>query len=227
MRILFSVLGAALFLFPSSGRAQKSLGEQKIAWADTTPYFKRRFPEKKGQLRFILGFPWINQYYLQPLEEPAGNHFGYWGYCGGFEYFYKPNRSLSATISYITNAPDFFVGALHTGGVHEVVGGAVLTLSNNMQLNRWAFGGGIQYTGHNWVRHYGGRFDSGYIAPSVFRNDHTMGLAGSAHYQLGKAFFAGIIYRPCVVRLYPEPAFVYQHSVSLDFSLKVGLRNKL
>ena len=219
------LLALNLFAVLPAGKAQEAAPVSDTG--HTISYFKRRFPEKKGQLQFILGFPWINQYYLQPLKEPTGNHFGYWGYCGGFEYFYRPNRSLSATISYITNAPSFFIGALHTDGVHEVVGATVLTLSNNVQFNRWSFGGGIQYTGNNWIRHYGGFYDTGYVVPSVYRNDHILGLTGSVQYQLGKAFFAGIIYRPGFRRIGPEPGFLYQHSISLDFSMKLGLRNKL
>ena len=227
MRIFFAVLIAALFLVPPAGYAQKGLPELQLFSTDTLPYLKRRFPEKKGQIRLVVAFPWINQFYLQPLHEPAGNYFGYWGYCGGFDYFYKDNHYLSATISFTTNAPSFFVAALHTGGEHTSAAATTVALSNNVQRGRWALGGGVQYTGHNWAHHYGGFYDTGYIAPSVYRNGHMMGLLGSVHYQLGKAFFAGIIYRPNFVRLHPEPEFLYQHSISLDFAMKIGLRNKL
>ena len=233
MHLFFYSFLISLFLFPSAGRAQekKETKPSLQLWGGDTiqtrvPYFKRRFPEKKGQVRITMGFPWINQFYVQTQQEPASNYIGFIGLSFGSEYAYKADRYLRLEASFATTHSE---PTLLASDVYDeyLVYAATLAFSYNIQYQRWTFGTGVQYSNNGWRHTFCVPLDRGCTIPSLGENSNTLGAIGTVHYQLGKAFFAGMVYRPNFVRLHPETAFLYQHSVSLDLSMKLGLRNKL
>lgn len=201
-------------------KSEKRYTYKRNLYLDFDSQRLRRFkPNKKGQLDIIFSLPHINSFYLQPQNESTKINTGFWGVSGGFEYFYKSKKSIGISISAVS---DLFVpvpAPVSFSGEYELMSSSYISLIDNLKINDFSIGYGINYTKNNWDLRYYDTFDP--PLPSrdpVNKSSRSIGLTLNGYYRVGKHFNTGLIYRPTFLRIKPSTEFVYEHLVSFDFA---------
>lgn len=183
------------------------------------------FPEKKGTVRIALAPPFLSFYYFHPKDQPRKFTAGFYSASVGLEYFYKDSRYLSTTFGAGTDmllapVPDlFFEEAMHT---------VYVSLTDNVKINRFTLGYGLNYAVNKW------RYDpySGFEDETppddrrITETSHGLGVTLTSSVQLSKVFFAGIVYRPTLLKTKPETKFDYEHFIAIELSAKLRVRRK-
>ena len=188
-------------------------------------YISHTYPTSQRQINLTLSLPWINNFYLHPQNETTKANTGFWGISAGLEYYYKNNKYLSLTASALM---DFFVpvpAAVDISGEYALMSSTYFSLMDNYKFKRFSVGYGLNYSRNTWDYRYYTRFNP--PPPTrepVKKTSNSVGLTINGHYQIGKHFFIGLIYRPTVLAVKPTPQFKYEHLISMEFAWKIRLR---
>ncbi|MEA3445051.1 MAG: hypothetical protein U9R19_10045 [Bacteroidota bacterium] len=176
----------------------------------------------KGMFRFIVSFPYINSFYLQPKNENSKNNTGFMRVTFSLDYFYKTNRHINLSFSQIV---DFFspLPFRDYWKVYEVMDSYYISLSNNHKVNRFSFGYGFSFAQNNWELINNGWDESSTTREPVKKTNYAFGLVSSSYFQLTPTFHLGIVYRPTFLRSDIEPTFKYEHTISIDIGWKIPI----
>lgn len=189
-------------------------------------YFSKSYTTNKRQINLIFSIPYVNSFYLQPINEKSKSNTGFWGISGGIEYYYENMKYISLTGNFVT---DFFVpvpAAVDISGGYETMHSVYLSLTDNYKIKRFTFGYGLNYSINSWAYSYSDRFNP--PPPTrepVRKSSQSFGFIINGYHQFGKHFFVGLIYRPSLVETYPTTELKYEHLISLDFAWKIRLKN--
>jgi hypothetical protein len=176
----------------------------------------------KGTFRFIVSFPYINSFYLQPKNENSKNNTGFMGGTYGLDYFYKSNRYINFSFSQIV---DFYspLPFRDYEKVYEVMDSYYISLLNNHKVNRFSFGYGFSFAQNNWELINNGWDENSSMREPVEKNNYALGLVFSSYFQMTPTFHLGIVYRPTFLRPDIEPTFKYEHTISIDIGWKIPI----
>ncbi|WP_289053816.1 hypothetical protein [Carboxylicivirga marina] len=196
----------------------------KINPSDTTigiyDYYKTTH---KRQINLTYSLPWVNNFYLQPFQEPTKVNTGFWGVSAGLEYYYKDNKYLSLTGSAVM---DFFIpfpAPVDFEGETEDMYSVYASLTDNHRIKRYTIGYGLNFSRNTWSLTYHGGSVPATREPAT-KSDNSIGIIIDGYYQVGKRFHVGLIYRPTLLNVYPDVSFKYEHLISLDFKWKIRLK---
>ncbi len=174
---------------------------------------------KKGSLNLTLSFPYINTYDFAPgiLQERKTKN-GFLGISMGLEFytghFSYLHLSLSGAMDFMAPVPapvDYF-------GEAEFINSSWISLTYNHQKRYFSAGLGLSLCRNNWSLVYFDQVDPSLpIMDPVYYTGTSIGLEIPFRYYPGERFYAGVIYRPSLFRIYPEKALVYEHLVSIGF----------
>lgn len=188
-------------------------------------YFLKKYPTIKEQIYLTLGFPWINNFYLKPSQEPVKSNTGFWGFSAGVDYFYSNTRYFSLSFSF---ASDFFVpipAAVDIKGEYEIMSSLYSSLTHNHRLDRFSLGYGINCASNIWdFNNTGDLVNQPSSRNPITKTSYSYGITTNLYYQFGKRFFTGIIYRPSILRIDPKLELKYEHLISLEFAWKIKLK---
>ena len=176
----------------------------------------------KGTFRFIVSFPYINSFYLQPENENFKNNTGFMGSTFGLDYFYKTNRYFNFSFSQIV---DFYspLPFRDHEKVYELMDSYYISLSNNHKVNRFSFGYGFSFAQNNWEVINNSWDENSSTREPVKKTNNAIGLVSSSYFQLTPTFHLGIVYRPTFLRPDIEPMFKYEHTISIDIGWKIRI----
>lgn len=188
------------------------------------PDFKE--PAEKGEINLNLSLPYLNSISHKPEDEPEKNTAGFIGLSAGVDFVYKKNKYIKISFGGITDLP-VPIGPLDRGGEYEQQRLAYMDILNVHKLNRSSFGYGLSIGKYNWY-HYKEIPDSAnpYRIETAEKNHFSFGLPACVYFQTGRSFYIGLIYRPTLYRPSLPEKFKYEHSASIDFSWKIGLKKK-
>lgn len=188
-------------------------------------YWSRTYPTNKGQINLIYSYPWVNSFYLQPNKETSKINTGFWGISAGLEYFYRDNKYISLTGSAVM---DFFIpfpGAIDFSGEMENMYSVYISLTDNYRFRRFTVGYGVNFSRNTWELVYHDRFNP---PPPTREPDaktsNSIGFTLDGYHQIGKRFHIGLIYRPTLLKVYPDIDFKYEHLISVDFRWKIRIK---
>lgn len=196
------------------------------AWMDSSSpddideSYLHKYDNPKGQFRLKLEFPYINSFHFLPMNEGVKNNTGFMGFNCGLDYFYKENRYINVSYSFLQ---DFFLPIAFTdrGDEYELMSSPFISISNNHQYRKFAFGYGLGFAKNSWeVRNDSWNEESSARKP-IRKTNNVLGFTFSSHYRIRSVFSVGVIYRPTVFRMNRGGAFQYEHSISLNFGINV------
>ena len=179
--------------------------------------------KNKGSVNLALSIPYVNSFRFDFDKYGVKSNTGFWGVSAGLEYFYKDNHYIGAKA---IAATEFFlpiVVVYDPGDFVESLSTVSFELTNNFIKNRFSFGYGVNYSINHW--NYYNATDTDNVI-SIQGNNRSIGLSTNIHFQLARATFVGIIYRPTFFTVSPQTDFKYEHFISLDFAFKIPLRRK-
>ena len=163
----------------------------------------------KGQILLQLSLPYINNFYLKPLDEGTKNNSGFIGYSIGIDYYYKSNHYVNFSFSQIQ---DFFIPIVFVdrGDEYERMGSSIFSLTNNHIVNRLTIGYGFVFSKNSWeLRNILWDKNSSTREP-VKKDNNAIGFSLSTYYHFYQCGYLGIIYRPTFLRLNVNPTFKYE-----------------
>lgn len=188
---------------------------------DHPVYYDFFYWRNKGDLYIQAFLPYINSFYLQPEEESTQVKTGFLGIGIGLEYYYKNNRYLALNVQAQTNFPIFVPAPInYSEGGYETLNTSYWSLSHNHRIGRLSLGYGLSYAKNSY------RYEASTLEPippteySRRRVSYSPGFVFPMYYQLGRLFHLGVIYRPSFYRANVDPAYRYEHVISVDFAWK-------
>lgn len=206
------------YTFPNRAYVKKS---------DSPSNYLRFDPrDRKGQIFLNISLPWVNTFCLKPDNENYKSNVGFWGIALGLDYYHSKHQFLTLTASAVT---DFFVpvpAAVDYRGSYEIMSSSYIALSNNHKIRNFYLGYGVSFAKNTWNLHYSGSQRDTLPIDKLprKRSGNAIGFTFPVYYQLGKHFYAGVIYRPTILRFSTSPQFAYEHLISIDFGWKIRLK---
>jgi hypothetical protein len=227
MKILIVVALCILFAYKgyscSYVSVQEFVQDDNLSSKDTVNGKKiEDYNMTKGTFRFIVSFPYINSFYLQPKNEDSKNNTGFMEVTFGLDYFYLTNGYINFSFSQIV---DFYspLPFINYWKVYEVMDSYYISLSNNHKVNRFSFGYGFSFAQNNWELINNGWDENSSTREPVKKTNYAFGLVFSTYFQLTPTFHLGIVYRPTFLRPDIEPTFKYEHTISIDIGWKIKI----
>jgi hypothetical protein len=227
------LISLCLLFFVKGFSANRVVGGQKffqrnyLNSADTIINYINEQDYAKGQILLHLSFPYVNSFHITPLNENSKTNSGFMGYSIGLGYCYKKNQYVNITISKImdSNTPIIFVPIMKE---FELLGSDYLiSLSNNHRVNRFSLGYGLSFAQNYWEIVNNSWKENGTGRKPMRKSHNVLGFNFSSFFRISDVFQMGIIYRPTFFRLNIGPKFKYEHSISIDFALKIPLRKNI
>lgn len=112
-------------------------------------------------------------------------------------------------------------------GDWEFMSSFYTSITNNIKYKEFSFGYGLNYSKNNWqLNHYGDGNSTTWLPPNVFKSSKTLGLTFNAYYATDTHIDIGLVYRPTVMRITPNPTFLYEHVISIDVVLRFKMMNQ-
>lgn len=190
-----------------------------------TRYQRYQALHRKGDLLLHLSIPYINNFELQPQDEPYKSNTGFWGLSAGLDWFHSDSRFWSVQASAMT---DFFVplpGAVDISGEYELMSSAGITVTHNHRVKRFSLGYGLAFARNNWDLRYYDRFGAPPPSRTPVKKSHSaLGLAFPLYYKWREHFNLGLVYRPTFYQTGPGGGFLYEHVISLELAWKLKLK---
>ncbi|NMM47358.1 hypothetical protein [Marinigracilibium pacificum] len=200
-----------------------SLSSEELILNDTTDFGDLTRKERRqwridhytGKLFFNLSIPYANHFTVTQ-ENHRITDSGFLGISAGLDYYYNENQFISLNVGQVTNYY-FLPIPIYVPLWFDQIQTKYISLSHNHKLGRHKLGYGINYS---IDRIYPKDSEESSFIKSV--DNKSLGLVGSYHLQLGRAFHLGLIYRPTFISL-DEFNSSYQHSISFDIAWKIRL----
>jgi hypothetical protein len=177
---------------------------------------------QKFQFNIVLSVPLLNYFYFDPKVILPQSDFGFYGFSGGIEYYYQDNRFVSLSVTKAISLYSVMIGPdFPTTNFNA----DYFAINNNMRINRFIIGYGLNYCRTNWKKDHDPRH---YVEEDLLQDPQklttkSIGLNFSGHFQISKHFYAGLIYRPSVFDVYPEIRMNYGHLISFDVAYKFDI----
>ena len=187
--------------------------------------FGRR--NQQGEFYLHISFPAINHTIMSPRDEGIKNRTGIGRFTFGVDYYHSKNQFVHLGFSNVS-------GGVRSSSSQFILGTVVeferlttryISLSNNHKFTRLSVGYGLAFAQKTltftelifflWIFPMGGE--------TVRKNHNAFGFVFPVHYQLGEFFHIGLVYRPTFFRPNMPDRFVYEHSISLDLTWRIGL----
>ena len=182
-------------------------------------------PYGPGEWRLKLGLPYANNFLLRPVDEGLRSRTGWVGLEVGVEH-QRSARSFLALEGSLNGAAGA-LGLMHTEGEFERYISGSLSFSNNVLLGRVSLGLGISVARNTWS------YTRTFVAdstpssrPLVDRRTTDLGLIFNGYCRIGRAFHAGLIYRPYIFTFDVRDPWQYQHVISIDLMWRIRLCGK-
>ncbi|QCK16788.1 hypothetical protein [Mangrovivirga cuniculi] len=197
---------------------------ETILSSDTTDYGSLTKKEKRkwridnytSDLFFNISLPHLNQFRIKP-DGSGLSESGYFGFAFGFDYYYNKNRFINITGGTITNFILPIPIPIYAPTNDNEINSKYVYLTHNHKIKRNKLGYGIVYA--NYSLDPKDNYDSQPV--SIYRSN-ALGIVGTYHLQLGRAFHMGLIYRPTFISLGNSESN-YEHSLSLEFAWKIRM----
>jgi len=208
--------------FLKDAKSDKRYTYQSNVYVDFDNSGITRFaPHRKGQLEVYLSIPYLNSFFLQPEGESSQSTFGFFGFRTGLEYYYKQNKSIGFSLGAATDFPIPVPASVNYDGEYETSSSIYASITDNVKLNDFSFGYGLNFAKNNWEL----KFSDGFEPPStskkpVSRSNESLGITLNSYYRVGKHFNVGIMYSPSLLKLNENIEFQYEHVLSLDLVWK-------
>ncbi|MDJ1506572.1 hypothetical protein [Xanthocytophaga agilis] len=188
-------------------------------------YFAKDYSIPKGHIDLTFSTPYINSFSLKPAQEKRQSNTGFWGAAIGINYYYQTNRYLRLTAN---AAADFFLpipAAVDLSGEYQLITSTYLSLTNNYCKKRFVYGYGLNFSRNTWDFRYYDRFSP--PPPTrdpVKKTSHSLGVTLNGYHMFSKYLFAGLIYRPTLLRFDTKPQLAYEHLISVEIGCQLSLR---
>jgi hypothetical protein len=161
----------------------------------------------KGDLYLHLSLPVINLF----KTVPKYGNFGFGGFTVGFDYYYSKNKFIHYASSVIPNiSPKNFSKKEE----YNVMVSAYGRFTNNHIFGRFTIGYGLSFGINDYFS----------ISSPIKDEYFIFGLIFPTHFQVGKNFNIGVVYRPTFYRPNAVEKFAYEHLLSIDCAWKIRLR---
>ena len=179
---------------------------------DTVPLVQNRF-------KFHISFPHVNSFHLRDEDFTTINSTGFWGISFGIEWHASSKAYYSLRSSAITNFYIPIPASPNQDGTIQSCSALSMFVQRNQQLTqRLSFGYGLSY-----ARYSGSTTDYDQM-PNVTANrftSHSIGLVGDVYAKVFDPIYVGLIYKPSIARVNPAFQLLYEHTISLDFVVKL------
>ena len=145
------------------------------------------------------------------------------GVSTGIDYAYKKNRFIALRVAGMLDNPIPFPVHVDYSGELQKKNALNLSFTNNLILERFTFGYGLNYSKLSWELMYYDRWNP--PPPTrdpVKKTTQAFGVTLNAYHQIWKFFNFGITYHSSLYSVCPELRFNYEHIISLDFAVKIG-----
>lgn len=186
---------------------------------------KRIESYKKGDFRLDIKLPHFNYLAFNPNKEFRDAEFGFNGYGLGFEYSYKDNKFLEANSSFVMTFELPFPAPV-AKEYNKILTSFFVNLTNNIVINRFSFGYGLNYSTNTW-KEWERNFDTIGLTTTYSKTiqNKNLGLTFNSYFRLGKTIHIGLIYQPSLLNLNSSPEFINEHLISLEVDWKIKLFN--
>jgi hypothetical protein len=178
---------------------------------------------KKNDFRLDLKLPHINHLSLNPNKEFRNDKFGFNGYGIGFEYSYSEKKFLETSFSFALTFELPFPAPVDKE-YNKSLFSYYLSLTDNIVLNHFTFGYGINYSVNYWREWYRDLEATGLpTTESTSYSNNNLGITLNTYYKIGKTLNVGIIYRPSIINLNDGFKPIYEHLISLELNWRIKL----
>ena len=182
---------------------------------------------RKGMTYLTLTFPHFNWH--KTYIDRIGMHRtrgGFWGIGFGVDHHYSDTHSLAFEANAITS--EILIVYLTLNFPTERHYRFNFSLTDNWHRQRFSLGYGINVSRNFWSHYYDEEDDDDYISTLVTESFSqaywTVGPMVNAYLKLHPSARLGLVYRPSVYRFGRPDPWRYEHSVSVEMKLNIGLR---
>jgi hypothetical protein len=190
--------------------------------------YKMRYSHK-GVLNLKLGIPEGNLFNYDFEGYGRKTAEGFLGLSVGLDYFYKDNRFINLSWSYIMDFIAPFPAPFSYAGMRDTFGSSFWTLSHNHKIGKIALGYGFSYSTDTWNTINSGLWrdyaDPELVnQPSIYRKAQSLGFVFPIHYySRNSSFYWGVVYRPTFLQFDDKVRFKYQHTINFELGWRIRL----
>ena len=186
----------------------------------------------KGVVNLRISIPEVNWFCSAYARQERKMNIGFLGISLGLDYFYKDNMFINVSGSGIMDFMAPVPVSANYGGVWDHMSSLYGSISNNHKMTSGiAVGYGLSFGHDIWDTINHGSWDwestSEELIESVYRRSQSLGFVFPTYYYAKKCrFYLGMVYRPMFLQFSDKTSFTYQHTVSLDFGLRIRLKKR-
>jgi hypothetical protein len=196
--------------------------------ADPTGEHFSTYPfRRRGNVNLHFSLPYINNFLLNPEGEGRKLNTGFMGLAFGVDYYHSRDQFVNVGVA---GGLDFiipFPASINSADGFELMRSGHVSVSNNHNIGRLSMGYGLTYARNVWEFRGDDFLDS--TPPEMMSRMNrydALGFIFPTYFQIRDIFHVGIIYRPTFFRPSLTNQFAYEHLISIDFALKIGVRTK-
>jgi hypothetical protein len=190
-------------------------------------YFAEKVTGIKGALYLTLSFPWVNNFYLQPIDEVSMLNTGFIGMSVGAEYHYQNKKYISLEAGALLDFLIPFPAPIDYWGEYETMHSLYVSLSDNIKLNHFTVGYGVSFSSNTWALHVNDFYDT--LVPSLreptVKTNQSLGFYMDGYHQFSETVSVGVKYRPSILMIKPQTSWKYEHLISLDLEIKIPVHH--
>ncbi len=171
------------------------------------------FEPGKGSVFLTCNLPLISQFYSYDGNSYS-SQMGVWGIGSGIEYYQTPKEYFSIQFSAMLGVSEELPPDQDLYRKYQSTMAFYIGLRQNFKKQKWHFGLGPAYTSivNKQYKQYVGTYTK-----QIYQG---IGFSLTSSRQLTKHAYVGVVYTPLVFTRNRFYTIGYQHSISLDFSLK-------
>lgn len=184
----------------------------------------------KVDMRWCLSIPYVNSFRIVPENEGAKINTGFWGIAAGVDYYHSERQYLNLGTSAVM---DFFLPVLMAtdpsfadGSEERRLNSVYFALSNNHRIKMFTVGYGLSYAVNFWSYSYYNYSKTPDLPPTkhINKKHGALGLIFPTYVSWDNVG-AGVVYRPTFFRPNLTDKFIYEHLISIEFTLRRSFFN--